>query len=176
MTSWWSAATAAMVIVAALGNGSKLIIGDLDRDHRTWSSTRADSPGKTLPAAEVVLFDSHRRAAAYLDAGDRRTVYLWSGEPVAYLVDDSIYGFNGKHLGWYTNGMIFDHEGNVVVSPAVAFRKRVEPAPARGLKAQTPSKQQQESKPLQPTLGGAWSDISASEFFLNAESDLRVGK
>ena len=176
MTSWWSAATAAMVIAAALGNGSKLIIGDLDRDHRTWSSPRADSPEKTLPAAEVAFFDSHRRAAAYLDAGDGRTVYLWSGEPVAYLLEDSIYGFNGKHLGWYTNGMIFDHEGYVVVSPAVAFRKPVEPAPARGLKGQTPSKRQQESKPLQPTLGGAWSDFSASEFFLKTELDFRAGK
>lgn len=41
-------------------------------------------------------------------------MYLWGGEPVAYLEDDRIYGFNGKHIGWYDDGVICDHDGNIV--------------------------------------------------------------
>ncbi len=34
------------------------------------------------------------------------TIYLWGGKPVAYLSAESddgfhVYGFNGKHLGWF---------------------------------------------------------------------------
>ena len=35
---------------------------------------------------------------AYFD--DDETMYLWSGEPVAYRDEDSLFGFNGSHLGW----------------------------------------------------------------------------
>ena len=114
----------------------------------------------------MVLYDSRRQAVAYLDPNDSRTVYLWSGEPVAYVVDESIYGFNGKHLGWYENGVIVDHDGNVVVSPAIAFRKPVQPAPARGLKGVTPSKETKERTPVKPALASSWSDLSVRHFFL----------
>jgi hypothetical protein len=81
------------------------------------------------------------------------------------VVDESVYGFNGKHLGWYENGAIVDHDGNVVLSPAIAFRKPVQTAPVRGLKGVTPSKGPKEAKPLMPTLASAWSDLSARDFF-----------
>lgn len=65
---------------------------------------------------EVTLFSSTGKAVAYIAADDELTIYLWSGNPVAYLDKDSsggyhVYGFNGKHLGWFVKGIIRDHQG-----------------------------------------------------------------
>lgn len=40
---------------------------------------------------------------------------MWNGRPVAYLSDNNtIYGFNGKHLGWYEDGTFWNLEGERV--------------------------------------------------------------
>lgn len=156
MTSWWSAAAAAMVVLAALGNGVKFFIPVLDQESGIGATAPVDS--------SIALFDSQRRAVAYLDPDDQ-TIYLWSGEPVAYVADESIYGFSGKHIGWYQSGVVLDHDGHVVAGPAVAFRKPVEPAPARSPKSQAPVKAPRESQPLPPSLAPSWSDLSVHEFF-----------
>lgn len=159
MTSWWTAFAGAMVIVAALGNGSKLLIPAFHTERQISVARPAEPP--------VDLFDSQRKAVAYLEPDDDDTIYLWSGEPVAYLVDESIYAFNGRHLGWYRNGVVLDHDGNVVASSAIAFRKAVKPASARATKEATPPKAPRQSEPLTPSLGTSWSDVSAHDFFLS---------
>jgi hypothetical protein len=96
-----------------LGVGSRLLIPDASQECRIWSSKEVDTqlpsepqarrstppaqPGATI-ADEFSLFNSQGKATAYLDTSAGLTFYLWTGEPVAYLDDDSIYGFNGKHL------------------------------------------------------------------------------
>jgi hypothetical protein len=67
---------------------------------------------------ELSLFDGSGRAVAYVVADDDLTIHLWSGEPVAYLArsgtnDFNVYGFNGKHLGWFVDGVVRDHDGDV---------------------------------------------------------------
>ena len=75
--------------------------------------------GSTSGAApsETSLFSADGTPAAYLAEGS--TIYLWKGEPVAYLAPDEdsgfhVYNFNGKHLGWYVNGVVRDHKGTAV--------------------------------------------------------------
>lgn len=63
---------------------------------------------------EETLFDVNGKPVAYIAHTDGQTIYLWGGEPVAYLDSDNIYGFNGKHLGWYEVGIVRDHDGCVV--------------------------------------------------------------
>jgi hypothetical protein len=94
------------------------------------------------------------------------TFFLWTGEPTAYLNDDSIYGFNGKHLGWFKDGMVFDHDGDIVVAPASSFRSAVDSAPSRGLKSLKPHKGLKELRPLRPLFGRSWADLPARVFFL----------
>lgn len=62
---------------------------------------------------EISLFNKNGDAVAYLTTDDYdNTIYLWEGQNVAYLLDDRyIYGVNGKHLGWYINGIIFNPSG-----------------------------------------------------------------
>src|SRR5712691_954357 len=66
---------------------------------------------------EISLFDPSGKATAYI--AEELTIYLWSGKPVAYLSEDAaggfhIYGFNGKHLGWFIGGVVRDHKGKAV--------------------------------------------------------------
>ena len=61
---------------------------------------------------EISLFNKNGQAVAYLTDDYDRTIYLWDGQNVAYLLDDRyIYGANGKHLGWYIDGVIFNPSG-----------------------------------------------------------------
>lgn len=62
---------------------------------------------------EETLFDPDGNAVAYIDYGDEGTIYLWDGSPVAYLDEESrIYGFNGKHLGWFEDGIVWNLTGD----------------------------------------------------------------
>ena len=60
-------------------------------------------PGSAL-TQEISLYDSVGEAVAYIDSDDELNIYLWRGKPVAYLEHISLYGFNGKHLGWFKDG------------------------------------------------------------------------
>jgi len=73
-------------------------------------------------APEVVLYDRDGAPVAYIDSGDL-SIYLWNGEPVAYVQRASgalfnAYGFNGRHLGWYFNGVLYGHDGNAACAIA----------------------------------------------------------
>ena len=71
-----------------------------------------------LAAEEVTLFDQYGYPVGYIDSGNL-TIFLWNGEPVAYLRRDndtrfSAFGYNGRHLGWYLNGVLYGHDGDAV--------------------------------------------------------------
>ena len=51
---------------------------------------------------------------AYIAPDEGNTIYLWLGEPVAYLEGENIFRFNGKYLAWYERGVIWNHEGSRV--------------------------------------------------------------
>ncbi len=55
---------------------------------------------------EITLRSGSGDCAAYISNDDDSTVYLWNGEPVAYLVSQDIYGFNGKPFGWFLKGLV----------------------------------------------------------------------
>ena len=59
---------------------------------------------------ETTLFNKNGKSVAYL-ANDGETIYIWDGRAVAYLFEDKIFGWNGKQLGWFANGTIFDIYG-----------------------------------------------------------------
>jgi len=62
---------------------------------------------------EVSLYNSKGNAVAYIDVEDDLTIYFWGGKPVAYIDDRDVYGFNGNHLGWFSDGAIINHDGDV---------------------------------------------------------------
>ncbi len=58
------------------------------------------------------LYNPKGEPIAYICNHFRDTIYLWDGHPVAYLYSYHIYGFNGKHLGWFIDGIIYDYYGD----------------------------------------------------------------
>lgn len=110
---------------------------------------------------EVSLFDASGKPTAYI--AEELTIYLWSGKPVAYLHSESgkvhIYGYNGKHLGWFVRGIVRDHEGNAVGAVKEVFHSAVEYEPYKSYKQYKPYKSYREYAPYQPYLSRDWSQL-----------------
>ena len=126
----------------------------------------------TVAAQETTLFDSRGRATAYI--AEDLTIYMWSGKPVAYLDRDSgggfhVYGFNGKHLGWFTRGIVRDHEGDgaCAVKEAIGM---TELEPLKSLKELKPMKSLKELAPLRPLFSTRWSEAPCRFFMLQGAS------
>ena len=111
---------------------------------------------------EISLFSPDGKPVAYI--AEDLTIYTWSGVPVAYLnaSDDrgtayNIYGFNGKHIGWFSKGIVRDHEGNgacgvkgTINSPQIE--------PFKSFKTFKPFKSFKEFAPLRPMFSNVWGD------------------
>lgn len=131
-------------------------------------SRNANSSKLSSDTQDLDFYDSRGRAVAYIDAdGDENpTFYLWGGKPVAYLDDDSVYGFNGKHLGWIKGNAIYDHDGNLIAAQSEAFASPVSVPPVKGFKQFKPFKAFKEFKPFKPFFTSSWSETPAAVFFL----------
>jgi 4-fold beta-flower domain-containing protein len=138
----------------------------------TELNSKPDSrPSIVVPSSangdDMDFYDSRARAVAYIAGDSDLTIYLWTGEPVAYLDEDSVYGFNGKHLGWLKSGAIYDHDGNLVAAFANRFKGTVATPPAKSFKQFRPFKSFKEFKPFKPFFGLSWSDTPARIFLLD---------
>lgn len=61
---------------------------------------------------EKILYDKKGEPVAYIATDHRGAIYLWDGQPVAYLYEeDHLYGINGRHLGWFIDEIVYDQEG-----------------------------------------------------------------
>ena len=121
-------------------------------------------------AREVSLFDRDGEAVAYIDVESDATIYLWSGKPCAYLYSEHIYGFNGKHLGWFEQGIIWDHDGNGVGFVKGALNKLTSLESLKSLKELKPLKSLRELAPLKPLKSQRFSNVPL-ELFLLAGAD-----
>lgn len=125
-------------------------------------------------AEEISLFDSTGKPIAYIDTNDELTIYLWGGQPVAYLELESnyysIFGFNGKHLGWFEDGIIRNHKGYAVgfIEGAVNIMTSFEPY--KGYKQYKPYKGFKQLAPLKPIYIDSWSKIPLSLFLSSGQT------
>ncbi len=60
----------------------------------------------------MTLCDQTGQPIAYVE--DDGSIYLFSGEPIAYLDGGSVWSYSGKHLGWFDSGLIRDNSGDTV--------------------------------------------------------------
>lgn len=118
-------------------------------------------------AQEISLFDSKGAPVAYVDTDDDDlTIYLWAGKPVAYVSGDNIYGFNGKHLGWWEKGIIRDHDGNAVGVTKEAASMYTQYEGYKGYKQYKPYKAYKQYAPYKPYFSMSWSSSSFKMFLL----------
>lgn len=117
----------------------------------------------------ITFFDRYGTLVAYSD--DHENIYLFSGEPVAYFIDDSVYAFHGAHLGWFIDGWIRDHNGDAVYFTEIAkdgpFKPFKQFKPLKSLKMLKPLKALRELRPLKPINSLSWSVFSGEDFFNN---------
>ena len=130
------------------------------------------SPAASHAEDETALFDGRGRAIAYI--ADDLTIFLWAGKPVAYLDRDNaggfhIYGFNGKHLGWFIRGIARDHKGNAACAEKEVLRS-TEFEPFKGFKEFKPFKSFKEFAPFRPTFSQDWSEMTCRLFLAQGAS------
>ena len=124
----------------------------------------------TALAEEISLFNSNGEPVAYIDTDDEDcTIYMWNGYPVAYLTttsgdDFNIYGFNGKHLGWYSDGIVRDHQGYAVGFCKGAVSKYTQYEPYKSYKQYKPYKSYKQYAPYKPYYKSSFSSESLALF------------
>ena len=118
----------------------------------------------------ITFYNRYGKPIAYTDDG--KHIYLFSGKPVAYFYDESVYGFNGKHLGRFIDGWIRDNNGNCVFftektrgsGPIKPIRQI---APIKSIKNIKPIKSIKQIRPVKPVNTLSWSSLSSEVFFNN---------
>jgi hypothetical protein len=117
---------------------------------------------------ELDLYDPEGIPLAYIDCKDQYTIYLWDGTPVAYLYLSNnlfhIYGFNGKHLGWFVNGVVYDHDGSIVSCSKDVCAIMYQYEPQKEFKKIKQGKRMKDTEPFTPMITGLWSDMTLSVF------------
>jgi mRNA-degrading endonuclease RelE of RelBE toxin-antitoxin system len=105
--------------------------------------------------SEITMFGRNGEPIAYVATDDDSTIYSFAGEPLAYLDNDNVYGFNGMHLGWFEDGVLWNHQGQ-----KVGFTQRTSPVftrfePFKGFKRFKPFKAFKQFAPFKPLKSGA---------------------
>jgi hypothetical protein len=122
----------------------------------------------TSLAQQVSLFDREGEARAYIDFDEDATIFLWDGTPVAFIEKDGremcVFGFNGRFLGWYEDGIVYDKNGYVVGARkgAISMMTRIERI--KSIQKITPIRPITPITPIQPILKSSWSNASLAEF------------
>lgn len=119
-------------------------------------------------ARMATFYDRTGKPIAYTE--DNETIYLFSGEPVAYLYGDAVYSFIGRQLGWCEDGWIRDLKGACVFF----LENSKGGGPMRPIKKFTPVKAAKFTKPfkgarfvkqVKPIKLLSWSVLSGEQFF-----------
>lgn len=116
----------------------------------------------------MIFYDNYGRPTAYTE-GDAH-IYLFTGEAVAYIDRDAVYGYNGKQLGWFEDGWIRDLNGccvffseNATGSGPVKPVKHV--CPVKNVKHIKPIKHVKEVRCVRAVNNSSWSQLSGIVFF-----------
>lgn len=105
----------------------------------------------TKSNGETTLFDKNGNAIAYITHHDDDTIYTFNGEPCAYIdKNNNLYGFNGKHLGWFENNIIWDHNGRRIGFVQSTAPVLVKFEPFKGFRQFKPFKGFKEFAPFKP--------------------------
>ena len=80
---------------------------------------------------ETTLYDVHRRARIYIAADEDKSIYLWDGHAVASIDGEDVYGWRGRHLGWFVAGVLYDGNGRGIGFTAETFKEPTFPDPGK---------------------------------------------
>jgi hypothetical protein len=106
------------------------------------------------------LYDRTGRVYAWLHQTGK--IYGLKGENLAFVDGDSIYAWNGAHIGWWRDSHIRDSVGYVALFAAEAritgVSKPVRAVrPVRPAREVSPANPLKGAKPVKPSWRSAWS-------------------
>jgi hypothetical protein len=95
-------------------------------------------------AQQVTLYDQDSSPRAYIDYGNGSVIFRFDGTPVAFLGKNEqmtgVFDFEGNFIGWFTNGIVYNHRGNMVAKTEEAMDGIVPLDPAKGFQKSVPAK------------------------------------
>ena len=107
----------------------------------------------------IEFFDRAGAAAAF--SPDDKSLFLWSGQPAAFIEGNEVYAYSGRFIGWVGNGWIVDDEGqrllfesDAVGGPEKPNRQKRAVAGQRG---RNPPREPSQSAPQRPAPSDTWS-------------------
>lgn len=120
--------------------------------------------------AYETFYDRNGRAVAWYDnEQEDPAIYLYNGTPVAWISDESIYGYSGRHFGWFIDGWVRDSRGQAVLFTAGSTGGPARPArnacPARAARSARPARGARQARPARPARSLSWSVLSGEAFF-----------
>ena len=102
---------------------------------------------------EKTLYNKDGQAVAFIADDFHNTLYLWEGLPAAYLYEgENVYGFNGRHLGWFRNEILFNHGGERVGFLYTTCPVSILQAPAKGKRIPLDEMKPRWGAPIMPKL------------------------
>lgn len=114
-----------------------------------------------------IFYSKSGTPVAYIE--DESHIFLFSGECVGYVYEDSIFSFNGRHLGFFRDGWLRDNNGKCVLFIKNAKngpeRRRKDIGRVKNLKAKIPFKKPREKQPKKLEIKQEWSELSLLQFF-----------
>lgn len=114
---------------------------------------------------EVTLFGRSGDPQVYISVPEENTIYSFDGMPLAYVDEQrNIYGFNGVHLGWFEDGIVWDHQGKRVGFTAKTCPVFTRFEPFKGFKQFKPFKGFKQFAPFKPFKSYAHSETELLEF------------
>ena len=113
----------------------------------------------------LTFYDSSGTAVAHLD-DDGESLYLYDGEPVAWLSEGSVFAYSGSYPGWFEDGWIYDRSGSPALFTDDASGGPRKPVRAvRGIRNVRAVRPVREVTPVRPVLSSSWSEVSGPEYF-----------
>lgn len=114
---------------------------------------------------EETLFDKYGNPVAYIDrTSSELPIFLWNGTPVCYLFNNQVYGYNGSHLGWFENGIIYDLVGCEVGYNKSTLRVYPRYEPFKSFKQFKPFQSFREFAHYRPHFSRVQSEVPLSQY------------
>jgi hypothetical protein len=124
---------------------------------------------------EKTLFTSRGEPVAYVSDDPRKIIFLWDGHPVAYLHNHHVYGFNGRHLGWFINGVAYDIDGNRIGFTTSTFPLPASQEPPKAKRYALAKMESREEAPPLPDLSFNYSEEDLEAFLTKGQVTLEQG-
>ncbi|MFZ4263238.1 4-fold beta flower protein [Sphingobacterium sp. HJSM2_6] len=119
-------------------------------------------------AQQLSLYNKNGEPTAYIDFDRDGTLFNWNGTPMAFLKtdgeDNQVIGFNGRFLGWYEEGVLYDKQGRVIGQSKEHYFGVTRIEPIKSIQQIIPIKPIVIHIEFKPIFFNIWSSTSLGEF------------